>query len=372
MTTIPEYDVSPVRAPRGVDGALLALRLALGLVFLLAGSKLILPGPFDLGPGRDALVASFTDPNTGWMAPWLVERITALHIPVGTFLLVQGLVEVTLAVGLIVGLATPRLGMMTAMMLVTFTIATPTGGPIRISRDIALAAAALMLAQLGGGHWSLDRWLVNLRSGLNRLVLGLGGVRRAIRSGGRDRSLLLIRLGMAYTLAASALFSGGIFDNPMNTSLPGPVLLIAAVLVASGLTSRYVMGAIAGWLLVVGVGSIAEHGLLVGLESAKREVALCVIAAVYAAIGPDRWSLPRPRRPRCREVSRLLLAYVDGDLPPDERRAIEWHLGDCPNCWDYLVTYRETVALGKELRDHDMPPEVYTRMEGLVRDRPAN
>lgn len=44
------------------DGAALALRTALGLTFLVAGLKLIIPAPFGLGNNREQLVAGFTDP----------------------------------------------------------------------------------------------------------------------------------------------------------------------------------------------------------------------------------------------------------------------------------------------------------------------
>jgi anti-sigma factor RsiW len=60
-------------------------------------------------------------------------------------------------------------------------------------------------------------------------------------------------------------------------------------------------------------------------------------------------------------------AYVDGELPPEDRRAVEFHLGDCADCWTFLATYRETVALGKELRDEDLPAEVYARLEDMTR-----
>lgn len=68
----------------------------------------------------------------------------------------------------------------------------------------------------------------------------------------------------------------------------------------------------------------------------------------------------------------LLLAYVDGILDDVRRRAVEQHMADCTDCWRYLSTYRQTVALGRALRDEEMPAEVYERLEALVRDGPSS
>jgi uncharacterized membrane protein YphA (DoxX/SURF4 family) len=354
------------RTPGRWDAALLVMRMALGFVFIVAGLKLIIPGPFGLGAGRHELVTTFTDPVKGWMAPWIVDWITGRGVTISAALMVTGLVEVTLAVGLLVGLATPRLAMMTAMMLGMFTILAPTGGQVRISRDLALATVALALVALGAGHWSVDRVLAQRNSNLANRFADIAGLTRVARGGHRDKGLLVMRLGMVYTLGASALFTGGVFDNPMNTSLPQPVLFTLAVLLAAGLGSRYLMGGISAWLLIIASNSLVEFGPLIGAEHVKREIALCAAAAIYAAVGPDRWSLPHPHRRRCRDVSDLLLAYLEGDLPSKQRRAVEFHLSDCPDCWAFLASYRQTIALGKELRDDVIPAEVYGRLQDLV------
>jgi len=354
------------RFPRTWDGATLALRAALGLTFLVAGLKLIVPGPFGLGDNRDELVASFTDPIKGFMAPWSVQFLTDHGVTVSSGLFVQGVLEVLLAVGLLAGIATPRLAMVAATMLVMFTMLSPTGGQIRLSRDLALAAAAVALVLWGSGRWSVDGRYLRHTKNPDRRLARLTGLTAVARGGNRDRGLLIIRLGMVFSLGASALFASGVFANPMNTSLPQAILLIVAVVLAAGLGARYVMGGIAVWLVVIATGKLASTGLLIGTENVKREIALAVIATVYAAAGPDRWTLPRPRRLRCREVSELLAAYVDGELPPERHRAVEFHLSDCPDCWAYLGTYRQTVELGRDLREIEMPAEVYDRLSMLV------
>ena len=49
----------------------------------------------------------------------------------------------------------------------------------------------------------------------------------------------------------------------------------------------------------------------------------------------------------CRELIEFLSAYLDDELPGEERAAFERHLAVCPYCRDYLATYRQTVHLGK-------------------------
>ncbi|MGD9620736.1 MAG: zf-HC2 domain-containing protein [Mycolicibacterium sp.] len=351
------------------DTATLAIRTALGLMFMVAGLKLIIPGPFGLGDDREQLVAGFTDPVTGFMAPWSVQFLTDHGVSASTGLFVQGVLEVLLALGLLAGVLTPRLAMVAAMMLVMFTVLSPTGGQIRLSRDLALAGAALALAFWGAGRWSVDRWLLRRGAVPYGRLARLGGLTAVARGGNRDRGLLVIRLGMVFTLGASALFAGGVFANPMNSSVPQAVLLIAAVVLAAGVGARYMMGGIAGWLVVIAVGKLISLGPLIGAENVKREIALAVVAATYTMVGPDRWVLPRPRRLRCRDVSELLAAYIDGGLPPMRRRAVEFHLADCPDCWTYLGTYRQTIELGQDLRDVRVPAQVYERLSALVGGR---
>jgi hypothetical protein len=177
----------------------------------------------------------------------------------------------------------------------------------------------------------------------------------------------VIRLGMVFTLGASALLASDVFANPMNTSLPQPILIVAVVL-AVGLGARYVMFGNAVWLVVIAVGKLASMGLLIGAENIKREIALAVIAVVYAVAGPDRWTLPRPRRLRCRDVAELLAAYVDGELLPKRRRAVEFHLADCPDCWAISAPTERPWSWAGICADVEMPAEVYERLAGLVPD----
>ena len=49
----------------------------------------------------------------------------------------------------------------------------------------------------------------------------------------------------------------------------------------------------------------------------------------------------------CEQVTAFLIDYVSGELPPEQRIALERHLGACRSCRDYLDGYRKTIAMGK-------------------------
>ena len=76
-----------------------------------------------------------------------------------------------------------------------------------------------------------------------------------------------------------------------------------------------------------------------------------------------------PPQLRCREVVDLLLSNVEQTLDPQTRHAVARHMADCVHCWRFLETYRETMALGQQLRDEAMPPEVRARFEKFVQHR---
>ena len=67
----------------------------------------------------------------------------------------------------------------------------------------------------------------------------------------------------------------------------------------------------------------------------------------------------------CRETIDFLMAYLDGELPDDERRKFEHHLGDCPPCVSYMESYRDTLKLGRcacESHEESAPPEIPERL----------
>lgn len=53
----------------------------------------------------------------------------------------------------------------------------------------------------------------------------------------------------------------------------------------------------------------------------------------------------------CREFIDFLSAYLDEELGTSRRRVFEDHMGECPECADYLDNYRQTIAMGKMICD---------------------
>jgi predicted anti-sigma-YlaC factor YlaD len=49
----------------------------------------------------------------------------------------------------------------------------------------------------------------------------------------------------------------------------------------------------------------------------------------------------------CRELIEFLNDYVDDDLPDDQRKRFDEHLGLCSECRKYLATYRQTIRISK-------------------------
>jgi Putative zinc-finger len=86
----------------------------------------------------------------------------------------------------------------------------------------------------------------------------------------------------------------------------------------------------------------------------------------------DRRGIPADRplaMLRCQEMVDLIVDYLEDTLEPSLRHAFEVHIADCQNCWRFLKTYRETIALGQQLRGDAIPPDMRERLETFLRSR---
>ncbi len=53
----------------------------------------------------------------------------------------------------------------------------------------------------------------------------------------------------------------------------------------------------------------------------------------------------------CKEFIEFLYDYVSGDLSCEQRAAFDEHMSICPDCVDYVNTYRKTVELTRASAD---------------------
>lgn len=45
----------------------------------------------------------------------------------------------------------------------------------------------------------------------------------------------------------------------------------------------------------------------------------------------------------CEQFEKFMLAYIEGELPPSQRKVIDRHLLVCPDCRRYIADYRRTL-----------------------------
>ena len=255
-----------------VDHVLAILRISLGLVLVIGGYKLAFP------VDSIALGQSYVDPASGWISTFfkdLIENNLGLSIP--EFLRLQGMAEMMVGMMLVLGMFTTPIGILVALMFWGFVIANPSIGEIRLSRDLALMAISMGVAIGGGGAFSMDGQMFRKRS-------------RLVHS--KDWVLIFCRMGIAFTLVTSAIFTEGLFANALNSTLPVELVLILGVLIGVGLLPRGWMGIVLIWMVYLIGDSLLSKEFYPALDSVKREIAFMGAAIVYVVLGPDRWSWP--------------------------------------------------------------------------------
>jgi anti-sigma factor RsiW len=70
----------------------------------------------------------------------------------------------------------------------------------------------------------------------------------------------------------------------------------------------------------------------------------------------------------CRSVTELLIEYVEGTMPDDERATLQRHLCGCIPCAIYLRTYRDTIQLTHRLPDEPIPAEFASRLQAMLKE----
>ena len=75
---------------------------------------------------------------------------------------------------------------------------------------------------------------------------------------------------------------------------------------------------------------------------------------------------PRPSS-RCRTLLLELSRYLDDDLPPARRRAVERHIETCGCCGTMAASLRRTVAACRAAAKTRPPPDVMLRAAERIR-----
>ena len=74
----------------------------------------------------------------------------------------------------------------------------------------------------------------------------------------------------------------------------------------------------------------------------------------------------------CKKACELLSAYIDSELMVEEKRILDMHLNECPQCKDYLQSLNYTVRLSSKLEMYEyyeMPKEVKVKLRTFLREK---
>ena len=69
---------------------------------------------------------------------------------------------------------------------------------------------------------------------------------------------------------------------------------------------------------------------------------------------------------------RLLVEFLEHQLPPDIHRELEQHLARCSHCLSQLKTYQSTVSLLQTLQEDDLPPELRWTLKSFLNRNCSN
>ncbi len=68
----------------------------------------------------------------------------------------------------------------------------------------------------------------------------------------------------------------------------------------------------------------------------------------------------------CENVVRLLVDFLERQLPPDVHARLEQHLAKCPHCLAQLKTYESTVSLLRSVKEEDLPTELRWTLKSFL------
>ena len=69
----------------------------------------------------------------------------------------------------------------------------------------------------------------------------------------------------------------------------------------------------------------------------------------------------------CQQAVEFVTDYLEGALPPAQRRRFEAHLASCPDCPEYLAQMRAIIALTGSVTTDDLTPHMRSDLSSLYR-----
>jgi anti-sigma factor (TIGR02949 family) len=69
----------------------------------------------------------------------------------------------------------------------------------------------------------------------------------------------------------------------------------------------------------------------------------------------------------CKSGVELLMEYLEGELEPDLRAAIDAHIAACPRCVAFIESYREAPRILKDATASEMPAELQESLLAALR-----
>ena len=76
-----------------------------------------------------------------------------------------------------------------------------------------------------------------------------------------------------------------------------------------------------------------------------------------------------PSAKTCKELTELISDYVTGQLKPSLKREFEQHLSICPDCVNFLNSYKKTVAVTGDIEPTTLPAKVRNNVLDFLRKK---
>jgi hypothetical protein len=71
----------------------------------------------------------------------------------------------------------------------------------------------------------------------------------------------------------------------------------------------------------------------------------------------------------CKEITGLIFGYLNDTLSPSVRRDFKRHLRICPDCVNFLNTYKKTASVTRSIRPEEIPPKIRQNILDFLRER---